>query len=95
MGKYNGLSYGNWVVGHDGVTGTNGGLIEPSHPQVAVGYLEAAPSTISSNYTGSNVAYFDLNYFYFGCLANTFNAEAGLPVGCDIALQGYDVWGML
>ncbi|KAI9725264.1 MAG: hypothetical protein M1828_003278 [Chrysothrix sp. TS-e1954] len=93
VGMYNGLRYTGFIVGHDGITGTNGGINETSHPQTAIGNLLGATTTIDTTYSNSPVRCFDLDQFFFGCSPNAANNEANLPVGCDVAVNGFDLNG--
>ncbi|KAI2475003.1 hypothetical protein Ptr902_07505 [Pyrenophora tritici-repentis] len=47
------------------------------------------PPTISTEKADSNVDFFDLESFYYGCVIPTQETVASLPVSCDITVTGF------
>ena len=69
------------------------GIIPESSPNIAAydglhQLLEGEPR-ITSEYPGSVTEFFDFQEFYFGCLADTEEAVASLPISCTITVTGY------
>ncbi|KAI9719760.1 MAG: hypothetical protein M1812_003248 [Candelaria pacifica] len=95
VGVYKGLSYPAFNFLTPGVNGVAiTGVVPQSSPNtIATGVNEnlvfGTTAQITRNYTGSKVKYFDLEYFYFGCVVNTAETVASAPEMCTVSVTGF------
>ncbi|KAG7005208.1 hypothetical protein G7Y79_00021g050750 [Physcia stellaris] len=57
----------------------------PTDPQT----ITAGFAQITVNYQESQIAYFDLSYFYYGCGLATVESAAGVNTACSITVTGF------
>lgn len=73
-----------------------GGLVPTSQSNVANGGTDLLSETNNSyqlpsiSTAGTNVSSFDLVSFYWGCSLASPVGAAGVPVGCDLVVTGYN-----
>lgn len=73
-----------------------GGLLPGVAPHSGVNYaviglptMLAGTPMLSTNYPESNIASFQLESFYFGCVIQLANGATAVPSACDINITGY------
>ncbi|KAK5105793.1 hypothetical protein LTR62_002155 [Meristemomyces frigidus] len=88
---YDGLTWNSLDVLQAGVAGIATGLTPQSGNQVAANGVTDQLTKGGVYIAADTVKSFDLSYLYFGCVVNTVESVASVPVACTVAFTAFQV----